>query len=167
LGQSLTGFTLLELIIASALLVIAVSGIAIIYTTSNNFLHLGIAKIDAQGKLRIAGERICRWIRPGKSVVISGGGDAIQIETLNSVSPIQWISSSIYYNNGKIYYDSNIDDGTPASLVIDNVCKISGIDIFAQTGNLVSINFGVTNEYEVANAPSTDISLEVKLRGAE
>ena len=161
------GFTILELMIASALMVIALAGIATVYIVSDTFLHAGIAKVDIQSEARIVGERINRWIRPGTSAEISGDGDVIQIETLESISPLQLVTSTIYYSDEEIYYDNDIDDDTPSFLIVDKVYKLEQEDIFSKAGDLINVNFGIASDYQHGKVQPVEVSLKIKMRGAE
>jgi len=165
--HTLTGFTFIEILIAMVLMLIAVFGIATVYTISTTFISAGYAGIDIQGNARILGERISRWMRPGGSVQITNNGDDIDITTLESVTPLQSITSRIYYSNGSFYHDNDISDGAPAALIATGIYKLSGQDVFSDNGDVVTINYGLASDYRYGNVRPIEVSQKIKLRTAE
>lgn len=163
------GFTIIELMIASAIMLLVLGGVITVYIVSNTFIQAGIAEVSIQKDAQVIGEKIIRWVRSGSNAEIFGSGDSIQIETKIAINPSQTVTSAISYIDGhdEIYYDSNISDGVPSSLILDGVYKLTGRNIFSKTGNIINVNFGIESDYLHGRIQPVEVSLRIRMRGAE
>ncbi|MBW8057814.1 MAG: prepilin-type N-terminal cleavage/methylation domain-containing protein [candidate division NC10 bacterium] len=86
-----SGFTLLEMLISSAIFAIVLFAIYTIYITSQTTSTRGINKIEVQQNARVAMRRMAREIRmagydPGSAIPAQGSQTAIQVANANSIT---------------------------------------------------------------------------------
>lgn len=158
------GFTIIELMISSAILLIALASISIVYISAERLMYYGINQTDVQRKAQTVGERIVRWIRPARDVNIINGGNGIEIDIPIDVEDT--ITSGVYYEEESIYYDSNIEDNVPAIKITDWVYETDN-PIFRKAGDLVYVNFGIENNYLHGPVNPVETELTIKIRNAD
>lgn len=160
------GVTFIELMIAMALVIIAMAGISVMYLAGQRLVEGGLRQVDIQKDTQIVGERITRWIRPATSVSVLDSGDRLDIIVPLSIDEDDTVTRSIYYDDEKIYYDSDINDGDPAIEVASGVFKTRD-DVFELDSNIVDIEFGVERESLRVPTQPMELSLRVKIRNVE
>lgn len=160
------GITLIELMIAMALVIIAMAGISVMYLAGQRLVEGGLRQVDIQKDAQIVGERITRWIRPATSVSVLDSGDRLDIIVPLSIDEDDTVTRSIYYDDEKIYYDSDINDDNPAVEVASGVFKTRD-DIFELDSNIVDIEFGIEIEYLRVPIQPMELSLRVKIRNVD
>lgn len=165
--MSKRGFTIIELMIASTIMLLALGGVMTVYIVSNTFIQAGVAEVSIQKDAQVIGEKIIRWIRAGADADILNSGNAIQIETLISINPSQYVTSAISYNDDEIYYDSDISDGVHSSPIVDGVYRLTGKNIFSKAGSIINVNFGIGSDYLHGRIQPVEVSLRIRMRGAE
>lgn len=161
------GITLIELMIAMALLIVATTGISVMYLAGQRLVEGGLRQVDIQRDAQMAGERITRWIRPATSVSVLDSGDRLEMVVPLSIDEDDVVTRSIYYDDEKIYYDSDINDNNPVVEVASGVFRTRN-DIFELDNNIVDIEFGIEiEEYLRALTQPMELSLRVKTRNVE
>lgn len=160
------GVTFIELMIAMALVIIAMAGISVMYLAGQRLVEGGLRQVDIQKDAQIVGERITRWIRPATSVSVQDSGDRLDIVVPLSIDEDDVVTRSIYYDDEKIYYDSDINDDNPAVEVASGVFKTRD-DIFELDSNVVDIAFSVEREYLRVPTQPMELSLRVKIRNVD
>ncbi len=155
------GFTIIELMIASSILLIALASISIVYLSGERLMYSGINQADVQRKAQILGGNITRWIRPASSVTVMNNGDMLEIVVPLSIDPDSDVTRRIYYEDGGIYYDSDINDNNPAMQVAGNVYKTED-RVFRNIGDLVYVDFGIESVY--LHGPSYPVETELKIK---
>jgi type IV pilus assembly protein PilW len=86
-----SGFTLLEMLISSAIFAIVLFAIYTIYITSQATSTRGINKIEVQQNARVAKERMAREIRmagydPSSAIPVQGSPTAVQVATATTLT---------------------------------------------------------------------------------
>lgn len=173
-----SAFTLVELLIAIAILTTVMGGIAFINITSQRYLKASSAFVTVSGDGRNTIERIVRPIRQANNIDVTNSGDRIEIRYDENEPPTSATSDdrniAFYFDNGDgidatinnngIYFDSDNDEGTTNTLLVGRVMRIGSNNIFSRSGREVSITFKVQDDYPNDGYQAQDITTRVIMR---
>lgn len=164
----INGFTVVELMIASCVFLIALAGISIVYISGEGLMHAGINQLDAQRRVQTLNERIIRGIRPARSVTIINGGDGIQLVVPLEFDPVEMepsneVTMGVYFQDNSFYYDNNVNDGTPPVLISNNIYRGTN-SIFSKIGDCVFVNFVLKSQYLYGPNYPIESVLKIKMR---
>ena len=178
------GFTLVEIMFVSALLIVISAGMMKTYIAGQRSYKAGLSELDVQRVSKLAIEKMGRRLRNAKSItLLSANGNSLEFAWDD---PLLWtptnnaddITSGFYYvdadNNpatiadNSIFYDSDVDDGGNALVtLVSNISPTNNQDIFSTvtiTPNRVRMRFTVFDSYAADGYQGIDINSVVELR---
>ena len=140
------GFTLVEVLAASVILVLVLTAIFSTYVMMSQYVKNTITQASLQGEARVAIERMVRNIREASSVSCSVSGNSITL-TFDpgrmGEAGANW-TSEYRLTSGQILYFPDTTLGS-SSILVDNVNLDAGDQLFFDSGNgLVTIDMKLT-----------------------
>ena len=153
------GFTIVEVLLATIILLLVVAGVSAVYLMALTTWHEGGAQVMLQRGASIAMEKMVRGIdgtdgiRESKSVTC--GSDSIQY-----TSGIDDKTRRFYLSNGQIWYDDP-DDTSDISIATD----VSGLT-FSASNDRVSITISMADQVRDKSITASLVT-QVKLRNYE
>jgi prepilin-type N-terminal cleavage/methylation domain-containing protein len=158
------GFTFMELLIASAILLIFVLAIFSVFMTSQRLLTVGLLQSRAGLAARTAIEQIGRAVYPCKSGSVSSDRiNLVEDANHNPYSPND-VNKAVYVSNGTLIYDPNTAVGGNEITLATNVARIGTQSYFTVSGRAVTINFRVQLISSIVPTQSADVSTVIYLR---
>ena len=178
----------MEILIAGFVLVLVLATIYAVYLTGLAFFRSGCKECHLQSRARLAADRliigkevpmptpipgvaITDGIRFGRNVEVfddiydgipnslPAEGDFIKVyyPTATGVGP-----RGYYFEDGKILATRGTSDAADDDVIIEDVVKMPGVDIFSYDGTtgIVSLNFSVQDDYEGDGYQGIDISTQ-------
>jgi prepilin-type N-terminal cleavage/methylation domain-containing protein len=120
---SLTGLTLIELMVTVVILSIFVLFVGMILTSSWRFWNSGWEQVGVQRDASYAFARIEKIVRSGDSAVLIGGGSGLQVTEDATIYTFQLIGDVLRLTTGGNTEDlvSGVQNNTPFSIVSDTV----------------------------------------------
>ena len=143
------GFTLVELLIASSIVLVTLAVVGLIYVSTNRSFKFGQATLNSEADLRLAMDWLTKDIRQAENLVLSG-------DTVTVIMPSS-ISDDIIYTLSSNKLERAISGSTPRTIAVD----ISEVSIV--TDDTVAITLSSTKT--VFNNPHTrTITSKVTMR---
>ena len=140
------GFTLTELILTTALLMIFVTGSINVYVMIQNLWKEERERITIQSERRLGLDSMLRKIRGGVETNIFDNGNRLQVRLDPSRTPADSsddVTCEYKLNGSNIVYTPNINHPVNNKTIISNVYKDGMTDIFTKQGTLITITFMV------------------------
>ena len=162
-SYSRKGFTIIELLMATTIMTLVISGSITIYIMSLTAWKEGSVQIALQRKASIAMEKMLRGvtgmdgIREADTVVLPN------TTTIQYTSGIDSITRSFYLNGDKIMYDPDTSISGDQFCIAEKVRTSPSGLTFAVSGDIVTINLS-TQEQVMDNMVTIDLSTLVNLR---
>ncbi len=167
------GFSLIEIMIASVILVLALGIFLSLYTMGQRFFKGGMKQIEVVRDARSSLTRMSRDIRSAQSVQIYDDYTSPTGNTQGNYIEIFIPSGNDagYYLNsqGELRYIADLNSDNPASeaddkKIADEVVDVSGSGIFNSGNIAIEINFRIRDNYAKDGYQGIDISTRVEPR---
>ena len=133
------GFTLVELLIASSIVLVTLAVVGLIYVSTNRSFKFGQATLNSEADLRLAMDWLTKDIRQAESispdtVTLKASGDTVTIEIPPSAS------NDIIYTLSGNKLERAIIGSTPRTIAVD----ISEVGVSIVTDDTVAITLSST-----------------------
>jgi len=155
------GLTIIEFLIATAVMLLVVAGTLMVYLMSSTVLKESYAQIELQQKSGMAMEKMLRGprgengIREAQSVSITGG------TAIEYTDGVDGVTRSFTLNGTNIEFDSDTSSGTnPLEVITDYVDSLSFTE---PVSGVVKIDLGLLEDIGDKNI-SVNLSSQVTLR---
>ncbi len=161
------GFTLVEILVAVAIFLMAWASVTWAYVLSQRLVRGGSISIAMQSNARIAMDKIANNLRTALSATIYDNGNRIRFITDPNRTPetsADDITSEYRLSGTDLIYDPNVSVANDESTVARKVYKETNFTIFQVSGNLVTITFRIYEDTPVYGYHGTNITTSVKLR---
>lgn len=143
------GFTLVEVMIASAIMVVALGMLLSLYAMGQRFFRAGMNQIDVTRDARASLERISRHIRSAESIQIFDDYSSPTAGTQGNYVEIIIPGANdvgFYLNNqGELRYIDDLSIDNPVSEADDEIIadEVVGVNIFSSEGIAIEISFSI------------------------
>ncbi len=171
------GFTLIEVMIASAILLIALESLFSVFWSTQLLVDRGTASNDMQAVGRIGMEKLERNLRMGITPTILAGGDQINFTFDTSANPDSptLVTRSIYFSStdgiestaddNYLVYDPNTSYSGDEETIMNNVRRPSGGVIFSVSGKVVTVKVRLEKSLAFYGSSETiDVDSTVRMR---
>lgn len=164
------GFTLIEMIIASAIMVIVLGMLLSLYAMGQRFFKAGMNQMDVVRQARDSLERISRHIRSAESIQIYDDYSSPIAGTLGNFIKITIPGANdvgYYLNNqGEFRYIDNLATDNPDSEADDKKIadEVVSTNIFNSGGLAIEINFSIRDDYAKDGYQGIDLWTRAKPR---
>ncbi len=142
-----SGYTLIELLVASMISIFVFSSVISTYVMIQKFWRGGSTQIELQRDARIAMDKIVRKVRSGLEATVLNSGDTLQLRLDPNKTETQTDDIWCQYDFGenKITFTPDISAPATYTVILNNVYTDNARPIFAVNGKNVTIVFGAKN----------------------
>jgi len=171
------GFTLVEMAIASTILLIVLEAMFSLFWTTENLYEQGKLLSDAQAIGRIGMEKLERDLRMGlTATLVSADQITYTFDTSANPDSPTLVTRSLYFSTGAdglestsadngLVYDPNTSVTGDEQTIMTNVRRIPGSNVFSVSGKLVTVNIRVVKINSTYNVTvNLDLTTIVRLR---
>ena len=166
--SSSRAYTIMEMTIASALLILVALSIAMLFIIGMRMFERGVGQTNIQRRARITLDKISRDIRNSTTAFIF---NSYTDRTVNMQGDYIEVDNKGYYFSGtKIKFIDDLSADNPGietddKSVVDGAGKISGASVFRNDGfNMFTIEFSVTDQSISRGNQSADFITSVYKR---
>jgi len=163
------GFSILEVLIAAAILTLVGTSMVAAYLTGERWVRLGLELANVQSIGRDGTEKILQNMRMAQSASVSGGGDQIQfvVDLAGNPDSPTLVTKSYSFSNGAMTYGPG--GGGSTQVIMTNAGRIPGSNIFSVNGKVVTVNVRVSDVIETFRSATysgtnLDIRFQVTMR---
>lgn len=153
------GFTVIEFLIASTIMVLVTGGIMAIFLMSMNTWKEGSAQLVLQRKASMVMEKIVRGVDGENGVREAGSISIPSSDTIRYTSGIDGTERSFYLSTSDLMYDPDTSTAADEYSIAD---KIDGLT-FSISGSMVTINLSMQDTVRDTTI-DVDFTTNVKLR---
>ncbi len=172
------GFGVLELLITVSLFAFIGAAFIAAYLTADRLVRQGLSQTKIQSFGRIGMEKIERYVRGATSAVILSGGDQVQFVVDTNANPLSQnlVTRSLTFSTGDgdettandntLIYDPNILVAGDEEVVMTNVRKITGSNIFSVSGKMITVNlrtFDVIPAYQEGTYTGSSVEVRTQI----
>ena len=172
-----SGFTLVELAIASTILLIVLEAMFSLFWTTENLYEQGKLLSDAQAISRIGMEKLERYLRMGLSAtLVSSDQITFTFDTSANPDSPTLVTRSLYFSSGAdadestpedngLVYDPNTSTTGDEQTIMTNARRMPGNSVFSISGKVVTVKLRIVKRNLTYNVTvNLDLSTNVRLR---
>ena len=152
------GFTIIELVIVTAIMGLVIGGVIAIYIMGTTAWKEGSVQVALQRGGSIAMEKMVRGVY-GTDGIREASSAPSSTNTITYTSGIDNQERSFYLSSGEIMYDPNTSISDDEFSIAENVTGLT----FAVSDSLVTIDLNLEGQV-IDKTIKVDLSTEVKLR---
>lgn len=161
------GISLVELMVATAIMLVIFGVVASTYLITQRLWRGGFTQIAMQSTGRVALDKITKNLRPATAAAILDNGDKIRFvtdpnRTYSNASDD--ITCEYYISGTNIMYDPNTAISGNEAVLLRNVSKESAIPFFQVSGNLAVITFKVYKNDAVYGTYWSNLTTSINMR---
>lgn len=171
-GRSRGGFTITEVLVASAVGSIAIAGLATVFIWCVKTAGEGRQYAWAQTEALISSRKIMGYMRNASGIdSIDQSGNWVQLNMPDdTVSRFEYVNDPLGDGNGRMAFVRDISSGSSTNIISQGLTKVMTMptrNVFAQTGdNTVRVCYRVTEPLSPGECPA-EIEYAVFLRNAD
>ncbi|MBU4342967.1 MAG: prepilin-type N-terminal cleavage/methylation domain-containing protein [Candidatus Omnitrophica bacterium] len=161
------GFTLVETLVALAILMVVFTALAISCVTAQRLWMGGFIQIAFQSRGRVVLEQMAGDLRSSTGATALNNGDRIRFVTDPNRTPqtaSDDITSEYYLSNTDIMYDPDITIAGDEISVLRSANREGAIPVFQMSGDLVVITFRLLSNNILYGTKWSSMATSIKMR---
>lgn len=161
------GFTLVEILVAVAIFLMAWTSITWAYVLTQRLVRGGSMSVAIQSNARIAMDKITKNLRTALSASIYDNGNRIRFVVDPNRTPeisSDDITQEYRLSGTDLIYDPDISVSNDETLIGRKVYKEMGFLVFQLDGNLITVTFRIYENTPIFGYHGTNITTSIKLR---
>ena len=161
------GYTLPEILIVTAILILTITATMVMYVTLQKFWRGGSVQAVLQSEMRIALDHISRNVREAlqAQLILDGDGIILNLDPNRTYLDVSDdIRCEYFLQKGEIIYVPDMNDMETQKVLLENVSSTEAQTLYQINGRFVTINLEAVDPNELDGCQASRLSISVMMR---